>query len=305
MNSGKLREHNLENGVLSVIKNTSEELLQGAGIGSDYSRLKNTISSDGASSEPAIAWAKAYNNFLCSGGKCTCARITMLLSPSVKESQIKSYMSIFSELSDQQGIQIVGGHSEICEAYQKDTFLVTLIGEALEWSPQKATADCCIFMTGYAGLLGTNLLLKENSEKINSYFGNHFSSGEVFGTEKYICPNLLAFDESSSIMYAHDISSDGVYGALWQLGKKLGKGIEVYNWLIPIRQETIEICECLDLNPYTIDGTGAMLFVCNKKAPILQHLISQGIETKCIGKLTAEKERIVYFTEEEYRTLSP
>ena len=73
----------------------------------------------------------------------------------------------------------------------------------------------------------------------------------------------------------HDGSSGGVYGALWQMGVWMDKGFEVQHVDIPIRQETIEICEFFNINPYLLDATGCLFVVVEDGEKLVEYLAEQ------------------------------
>ncbi len=50
------------------------------------------------------------------------------------------------------------------------------------------------------------------------------------------------------------VSEGGVFAALWRLSLITRCGLTVYLKRIPIHQEVIEICNCLELDPYKIGG---------------------------------------------------
>lgn len=83
--------------------------------------------------------------------------------------------------------------------------------------------------------------------------------------------------------HAIAIGDGGVYAALWRLGERYGLGLCVYGESIPILQETIEVCEIADKNPYRLESDG-FLCACNE-------MPREG--GRCIGYLTQTKERIV------------
>ena len=57
----------------------------------------------------------------------------------------------------------------------------------------------------------------------------------------------------------HDITEGGVFGALWEMAEGAGTGLDVDLRKIPIRQETVEICEFFGVNPYLIMSSGSMM----------------------------------------------
>ena len=62
---------------------------------------------------------------------------------------------------------------------------------------------------------------------------------------------------------------------------------------IPVRQETIEICEYFDLNPYYLISSGCMLMTGPDGYGLVRALKQEGIPAAVIGKVTEGKARIV------------
>ena len=62
---------------------------------------------------------------------------------------------------------------------------------------------------------------------------------------------------------------------------------------IPVLQETVEICEYFDLNPYQIMSSGSMLMVAEDGAALKQALEAAGIRGTVVGKTTAGNSRIL------------
>lgn len=307
MKTGSLSLRHLKKAVLKNISKVDKNLIRGACVGGDYSLdSQGNVSADGCGESPEIAMVKAYNNFACSLGKCQWARINAMLPASTKESYIVDYMKRVDELSRKQNVQIIGGNTQILESVTEPIFSVTLMGKAdISYKEDKRgikVGDDIVFV-GFAGILGVNRLLVD--DRLKGRFSDRFIDDARTSVSDLLIE--LSFDEEDkqSIRYIHDVSDGGVYGALWQLGEHLGKGIYIDNSLIPVKQSTIEICEALDVNPYIIDGTGGVLIVTSRGDRIVDKLAENNIMSTAIGTITAEKERKVRFAEGEERTLSP
>ena len=91
----------------------------------------------------------------------------------------------------------------------------------------------------------------------------------------------------------HDITEGGVFGALWELSVSAGVGIEVDLKKIPIRQETVEVCEFYDLNPYCLISSGSMLIVAENGYDCVKALEEEGIHAVVIGKTTDNNDKAV------------
>ena len=100
----------------------------------------------------------------------------------------------------------------------------------------------------------------------------------------------------------HDVSEGGIYGALWELGECYRVGLEIDLKKIPIRQETVEVCEFFHLNPYKLLSTGSVLIVSKDGDFIVSEIGKAGGTASVIGKVTGGNDRVL-FCEEEKRFL--
>jgi len=71
---------------------------------------------------------------------------------------------------------------------------------------------------------------------------------------------------------------------------------------IPIRQETIEICEYFDLNPYKILSGGCLLIATEDGNGLVMELEKANIPAVVIGKATEGRDRVL-INEDERRFL--
>ena len=101
----------------------------------------------------------------------------------------------------------------------------------------------------------------------------------------------------------HDIADGGVFAGLWQLAEKNGVGIEVDLKSIPVRQETIEVCEFFDINPYKLRSDGSLLIVTDKPEELIKELAAKDIAATLIGRVTDGHDKVIVASEEERRFL--
>lgn len=102
----------------------------------------------------------------------------------------------------------------------------------------------------------------------------------------------------------HDVTEGGIFGALWEIAAASRVGLEVYLQKIQLKQETVEICEFFDLNPYMLISSGCMLIVTDKANLLVERLKEQGIASAVIGRITEGNDRIV-INGDERRYLEP
>ena len=73
---------------------------------------------------------------------------------------------------------------------------------------------------------------------------------------------------------------------------------------IPVRQETIEICEFFGLNPYELISGGSLLMAADDGAELVRELAKIGVPATVIGKIRSGNDRVV-INEDERRFLEP
>lgn len=302
MEQGSLEELVLTRSVTKHIKKQNKAFVQGTGVGHDFARSNDFIVTEAVAIRPEIAWVKAFNNFYVSGGRPLMARVVMLLPSDIREGKIKEYMNCINSLSEKEGVQLAGGHTEVNECYNTVSFVVTVTGISSEYSHRKKLikpgAD--IIMTGYAGMLGTDLIASNKEKELQDRFSKAYISEQLPWKGCYSikeAANILSGIED--VYYMHDVSKGGIHGALWQLGAYASKGISVGHFSIPIMQATIEYSELFGINPYLLEGTGAMLAVvrAGSGSIIADDLIKRGINAAVVGHIENGNERMVYLGE--------
>ena len=88
----------------------------------------------------------------------------------------------------------------------------------------------------------------------------------------------------SGVTAMHDVTEGGIYGALWELAEASGVGLEIDLKKIPVRQETIELCEYYRLNPYQLISSGCMLMTASDGRRLVRDLEKAGIHATLIGR---------------------
>ncbi|MCD2493149.1 hypothetical protein LQE92_11025 [Lacrimispora sp. NSJ-141] len=90
-----------------------------------------------------------------------------------------------------------------------------------------------------------------------------------------------------------EVREGGILTALWQMAERCKVGMTVHLRKIPLRQETIEICEVLDLNPYGLLSGGCMLMAADHGNDLVCELEAAGRVPAIIGKVTDSNDRII------------
>ena len=161
-----------------------------------------------------------------------------------------------------------------------------------------------IVMTKWAGTEGTARLTNRCREQLLKRYPAHFLD-EATAFDRYlsIVPEA-AVARKSGVGAVCAAGEGGVFHALWTLAERAGTGLEVFLKKIPIRQETVEVCNMLDVNPYEMAANGSLLCVTREGEALAESFRREGIPAEVIGFLTGENDRVI-INGEERRFLEP
>ena len=163
-----------------------------------------------------------------------------------------------------------------------------------------------IVMTGFIGLEGTAKLAKEYEKRITERFPAYlvkdaagFGDGDDrLGHEKaleIIGGHLREFGAvNGEGAHCVEVSKGGILTALYELATISGLGFETDLRKIPIRQETVEICELLEVNPYHLYSGKCMVCMVPEGGALVTGLQDEGINAVIIGHTTDKKAHILY-----------
>lgn len=150
-----------------------------------------------------------------------------------------------------------------------------------------------IVLCGYIGLEGTIYAADKCRDKLLKTLPKDFVSGTVRLTEYLI--NVLeaavAIQHGATAM--HLVGKGGIFAGLWRMAEDYGIGLTVYLKKIPVRQETIEICEVFDVNPYQLASGGCVIMTADNGDRLVNSLAEADIDAAVIGYITDSNDRII------------
>lgn len=318
MRIGKVSENVLVRSVLRKIKNRREEVICGAGVGTDCAVLslgeaQETVLSTNPVSAPAdmvgtYGIHRALNNIAASHAEPVGVLLSVLLPEDVEERELQKMMEQAEEICAAFHVEIIGGHTEVAAAEIREPILtVTGIGKRARnglTDGQAVKPGQDVIISKWIGLEGTVRLAKEGREALlTRYPVGMIEEAAAFKRFLSIVPDA-AIAVRSGVCGMHDVSQGGIFGALWEMAEKAGVGLEIDLKKLPLRQETVEICEFYDLNPYELLSGGALLMTAEDGTALVSALENEDIPAIIVGKTTAGKDRILYNGEEK-RFLEP
>ena len=204
-------------------------------------------------------------------------------------------------------VQVMGGHTEVTEAVNQPLISVTAVGKVKKGcmvSTGGAKPDMDIVITKWIGLEGTSIIAKDHEEELLTRLPQGLiDTAKGFDQYLSVLPeSRVAVEHGVAAM--HDITEGGIFGALWEMGEASGVGIDVDLKAIPVKQETIEVCEFFGINPYELISSGSMLIATNDGNGLVRKLADAGVAAAIIGKSNSSNDKRV-ISGDEVRFLEP
>ena len=317
MKTGKIPESVLKRSVLRQLHNRRDEVLLGAGVGEDCAAL--TLEADEVfvmSTDPitgtgkemgSLAVITTANDLASSGAEPVGVMLMILLPEESEEALLKEIMRDAEATCEKFHMQILGGHTEVSAAVNRPVISVSGVGKVKKDAMIKtggARPGMDIVVSKWIGIEGTVILAKERERELLGRYATTFIDRSK-DLDAYISVlSEAAVAARSGVSAMHDITEGGIFGALWEMAEASGVGLEIDLKKIPVRQETIEICEFFGLNPYELISGGSMLMAAEDGNQLVHELEKAGIPAAVIGKAMAGNDRVLR-NEEERRFLEP
>ncbi len=317
LKTGKVPESVLKRSIIKQIRTKREEIIVGAGIGEDCAAIEladdeifvmSTDPITGTSHDTgALAVHVTANDIASSGAEVIGIMLSVLLPEGSEEEDLKVIMHQVEEVCSKLNIQTIGGHTEITPVVNQTVITATGVGKVKKdrlITTSGARVGDDVVVTKWIGLEGTGIIAREKEEQLLKRF-----SGDFLETAKSFSDYLSVVEDARiatacGVTAMHDVTEGGIFGALWEIAESSKTGLEITLSDIPIRQETVEICEEFGLNPYGLISSGSMLITTPNGYDVVRQLKKSGINAAVIGKITQGNDRVV-LNKDEKRFLEP
>ncbi len=311
MKIGKVTGSALKRSVLRPIAYRREEVQKGAAVGTDcaFFAIPQGYGMTSCVQEAAVAGkadvaflvGRCANSLATAGSEPIAAMLCLNIPASWEEPQLKELMEQLEEACKSCRMQIAGGHTTVSEGLEQPFAAVTAYGRVPLDCPllkRKGPAPGeDIVLSKWIGLEGTAMLAKKYKEALLQRYPAPFvQEAARFGEYQSVLPEAaIAAAEAS---YLHDASEGGILAALWEMAEHTGVGLEMDLRKLPIRQETVEVCELVGVNPYELRSGGCLIMTAADGEALVEKLDSAQIPAVVIGQITDKKERRIRNGEE-------
>lgn len=328
MNTGKISGNVLRRCVLRQLQAKGEGIRNGAGIGKDCAvfsspnapmiscvleapvRAKTDAGKPLSADMPdfPLSWLilKCANHLAAAGARPVAVTVTLLLPESAGEDALKALMAEADSQCRRLGLAVAGGESRVTKAVSCPVAVTVGLGrlpayrESGEHANNAFTASPGedVVLSKWIGLEGTALLARRYREKLLSRYPAYLvEEAADFGRYLSVLPEAaVAVRYGAHTLY--DASEGGIFAALWELAEAAGVGLTVDLRKLPLKQETVEICEQCGANPYELLSGGCLVMTAPDGPALAVALAAEGIPAAVVGKVTEGKKRILLNREE-------
>lgn len=150
-----------------------------------------------------------------------------------------------------------------------------------------------LVVAGEVGSSGAVRMIEHEEMKLHTYFSAAFLRMSKEKLQKAILSTAAEQWKSPDITAVYCAGEGGILCGLWKIAEASGIGLEVDLRKIPICQETIEISERLDVDPYKLLTDGSVLLGTVNGDALVRRLEMQGIHASVIGHVQKGNARLL------------
>lgn len=229
-------------------------------------------------------------------------RPVILLPEGTQEERLREIMDGICKVCRAENLVIEGGHTEVTAAVTRPVVIGTCTGTAMERGKGNITSPGAgIVMTKWAGMEAGCILASEREELRDVFPETILMRLRKLGEYLSVRPEAqICAREGADCLV--DLSEGGIYAALWRLSVKTRRGLRVDMASIPLLQETIELANYYDIDPYKMRSAGSLLAVTADADALVEALEGSGIPAVKIGELTEDHDKTL-INDDEVRYL--
>lgn len=235
---------------------------------------------------------EAANRLFASGSVPRSMAVYGLLPQAYEEHALRADMKQLGAAAQQYSIAVTDACAEVTAAVVRARYVVTVYGTPLRSGRLLRPGDDLV-LTKWIALGGTAALARVYGDRLRS----RYPYSLVDRAEEFAKLMSVETEARAAACFGpcamYSLSEGGIFNALWRMAERADVGLEVDLKRIPVKQETIEICEYFDVNPYYMYSAGALLVGTENGQGLVPELERAGIPAAVIGRATEGRNRVI------------
>lgn len=241
---------------------------------------------------PAVFLQDAVNEIYASKAEPLFFSACLAAPPDLEEKAVSYLMKDLSQAGKREGVPLTGAEVTTLANIRTPILQITVTGEREE-EPDTDCKHADVVLAGTVAMAGSGILAVTQEAELLKKFSSPFIKQAQDLLLQLSVKKAAQIACRNGAILGCSLGEGGVFAGLWHFGAMHGAGISVDLRAIPIRQETVEICECFRLNPYQLLSTGAILLSTLNGSDLVETLRGEGVEAELIGTIREGNDRIV------------
>lgn len=291
------------------LPSNDDRVLLGPAIGEDAAVLKVgeellAVHSDPVTGGGKLAgWLSVYvasNDIASAGIRPSWLLPVFLFREGIGESEMLGLIEQVGEAASRVGATVIGGHTEVTPNLSFNIVVTTAIGigKRIIRTGDAKEGDLLV-MTKECALEGTAILSSELDDRLRSegLRRETLERARRFIEEISVLKESMIASSVDGVHSMHDPTEGGILGGVQEIAIASRLGFRIYEDRVPIREETLQICRALDLDPLRLISSGSLLIAVerNASAELISAIERAGVRASVIGELTDRKSGMVVF----------
>jgi hydrogenase maturation factor len=305
--AGKLPSELLSR-LLAKIQRDDPRVIVGPGVGEDAAFVDFSETLLVAKSDPVtfatdlVGWYTVQvnaNDIACCGAIPKWFLGTALLPVGTTPDEVEAIFDQISEACDELGVTMIGGHTEMTLDLPRPIVAGTMLGEVAkgdEVTTAGARPGDGVILTKGIAIEGTSLLAREMRPQLErAGVGVDVidrAANYLYKPGISVVPEARVAHAAGGVTSMHDPTEGGLATALAEVATASGTGIAVVADAIPVLPEAAELCAALDVDPWGLISSGALLITAEAESVdgVMDALTGAGVVASVIGDIRPPEE---------------
>lgn len=211
----------------------------------------------------------------------------IIIGEHVRETFIKEYLFSMSNAARKLNCSFSAGNASFSSAFQNQ-MIISLFTMGKKIEDRKILPfykKAQILFVGYLAMEDTSFFASVYKEELLKRLPFFLIKSVTESPKKLSLEYVSKLIFKKGIIKAVALGRGGIEAALYELADSMNVGFKVDMNCLPIRQETVELCEVLKKNLYELNSNGAMLIVSEDAEKLREYLFENQVKAELIGEI--------------------